>query len=474
MSVLSGASCFDVAIVGAGVVGAAAARRLTLEGARVVVLEKALDPLDGASKGNSAILHTGFDAPLGSLEQRCVAEGREIFLRIRESLGLPLHETGALVLAWTEDQAARLESLLSDARQNGVVDAEMMSRGEILTREPHLSDQVVAGFCVPGEHIIDPWTTPHAYLMQSLLHGAEIRCDSELRSGTWTGDGWRLFTSSGELQARAVLNCAGLYGDIVERRLLGKASLTIKPRKGQFVVFDKQASSLVRSILLPVPTERTKGVVLCRTIFGNVLVGPTAEEQDSRDDASVDTETLMKLRSKAIEMVPGIAGCEVTALYAGIRPATEEKAYRIVARPDRHYVNLGGIRSTGLSAALGLAEHLVTNLAGAIGAASFSQPPVTTPRPVQLQHLSDYDERDWSRNGNGGIVCHCENVTRRDIETALSGPLAPRTLGGLKRRTRVCMGRCQGFYCLAAVAALTGGKLSEPIALADQETPGAA
>ncbi|MCG8594000.1 MAG: NAD(P)/FAD-dependent oxidoreductase [Kiloniellales bacterium] len=459
---------FDVAVIGAGVVGAAAARRLALEGARVAILEKALEPLDGASKGNSAILHTGFDAPVGSLEHRCVVEGRRIFLENRDSLGLPLHETGALVLAWTEEQAAKLDELVSQAHQNSVTDAELISRSEILALEPHLSEKVVAGFRVPGEHVIDPWTTPYAYLTQALAHHAELYRACELLGAEWDGELWRLHTSHGRILARAVVNCAGLYGDVVEKRLLGEARLTIMPRKGQFVVFDKAASKLVRSILLPVPTERTKGVVLCRTIFGNVLIGPTAEEQDSRDDASVDGETLRRLRDRAIEMVPTIADCEVTAIYAGIRPATDKKEYRIIAEPERRYVNLGGIRSTGLTGALGLAEHLVLEHGEAIGVGGYARAPVASPSPVSLQHLSDYHERDWSRPGNGGIICHCEKVTRREIEAALTGPIPARSFAGLKRRTRVCMGRCQGFYCLAAVAALTRGKLDEPIVLDDR------
>ena len=276
-------------------------------------------------------------------------------------------------------------------------------------------------------------------------------------------------------KARSIVNCAGLYGDIVEEATSWRGRvLTIKPRKGQFVVFDKAASKLVRSILLPVPTERTKGVVVCRTIFGNVLVGPTAEEQESRDDASVDGGTLHRLRDKAVEMVPAIADCEVTAIYAGVRPASDQKEYRIFADPDRRCVTLGGIRSTGLSSALGLAEHLLRAHGDALGAASFSSPPVEEPTPIALQHLSDYDERDWAREGNGGVICHCEAVTRRDVETALSGPIPAQSLAGLKRRTRVCMGRCQGFYCLAAVAALTRGRLEEPVIVEDRSVGDAA
>ena len=455
---------FDVAIIGAGLIGVALARRLTLAGAKVVLLEKALDPLDGASKGNSAILHTGFDAPVGSLEHQCMVEGRRQFLENRAQLGLPLLETGALVLAWSTDQADRLSGLMDQARANGVADAAPVSREEILRREPHLSPRVVAGFSVPGEHLIDPWTTPHAYLVQALAHGATLLHGCEVRGGAWDGDHWRLETTRGAIEARAVANAAGLYGDVVDHRLIGTTRFQIKPRKGQFVVFDKPASKLVNAILLPVPSERTKGVVLCRTIFGNVLIGPTAEEQSCRDDASVDRQTLQSLRQAAIDMVPALADCEVAAAYAGLRPATEEKGYRIAAHEARRYVAIGGVRSTGLTSALGVAEHVLRAHGEALGASSFASAPVARPSAVCLQSLSEYHERDWRRPGNGGVICHCERVTRRDIEQALAGPAPARSFAGLKRRTRVCMGRCQGFYCFAAVAGLTRGRLEEPLA----------
>ena len=191
------ASTVDVAVIGAGVVGAAITRRFTLAGARVALLEKAADPLDGASKGNSAILHTGFDAPFNSLEHHCVIEGRREYLEIRASLGLPLLETGALVLAWSQEEAARLPELIRKAHDNGVWDVAPVSRPEIQRREPHLSEHVVAGIEVPGEHLIDPWSTPHAYLLQALVHGAVLLRNCEVKGGEWDGALWRLRTPRG-------------------------------------------------------------------------------------------------------------------------------------------------------------------------------------------------------------------------------------------------------------------------------------
>jgi glycerol-3-phosphate dehydrogenase len=241
----------------------------------------------------------------------------------------------------------------------------------------------------------------------------------------------------------------------VDQRLLGERTFTVTPRKGQFLVFDKAASDDVCSILLPVPSETTKGIVLCRTIFGNLLVGPTAEDQQSRTDASTDRETLTALRAKAIDMVPALERCEVTTAYAGLRPATEFSDYQIRHRRQQRHVTVGGIRSTGLSAALGIARHV----AGLIGQDALGGVPVDTPEMPTLDRLSNYHPRGWQEPDNGGIVCHCELVTRREIESVMAGPMPPQTLGGLKRRTRVCMGRCQGFYCTAEVTDLMAGSM---------------
>lgn len=458
---------YDIAVVGAGVVGAAMARRFQLDGARVVVLEAAAEVLDGASKGNSGILHTGFDAPVGSLEARCIAAGRAEYLAIHHALNLPLVETGALVLAWSEAEAAALPKLLAQAHANAVAEAVLLSAAEIRALEPGLGPGLEGGLRVPGEHVIDPWSTAHAYLLQALGNGAELRRRSALTAAAFDGGSWRLETTTGPLVARAVIACAGLEGDRVEALLFGDASFAIRPRKGQFVVYDKPAAALARHILLPVPTATTKGIVICRTAWGNLLVGPTAEEQASRSEAATDRATLFALMRRGEQLLPGLAAEAVTASYAGLRPATERKDYRLRVDPARRLVSVGGIRSTGLSAALGLAAH-VHDLAADFGLAGTPPADPVVPRLPWLAEApgsAPEQRRDWCSAGHGGIVCHCELVTRREVEAALEGPLGARTLAGLKRRTRVTMGRCQGFNCLTELARLTRGRLDPPIAV---------
>lgn len=451
----SGLNSYDVAVIGGGVVGCATARRFALEGARVILVEKGDDILSGASKANSAILHTGFDAPHHSMELACMRAGYNEYCEIADRMNLPLLKTSAMVVAWDESDVSKLDAIVAHAHRNGVTNVVRIDQSEVRKREPELARSALGGVLVPDEHVIDPWTAPLAYIQQAMAHGATVWRGTTLLSGGFDGQCWRLETSRGDISATEVINCAGLFGDRIERLLLGDSHFQIRPRKGQFVVFDKAATKLLRSIILPVPNERTKGVVLTRTAFGNLLVGPTAEEQEDREQATIDQKTLKTLIDAAVARLPGIAEIPVTAVYAGLRPASEHKAYCIREDADRHFMTLGGVRSTGLTSALGLARH------------AFERYRLRhTPSPVApsvwpwMPNIAEHRKRDWQKRGYEEIVCHCELVTRREIDAAFDSPLPPGDLGGLKRRTRACMGRCQGFYCGSRVAELTQNRFA--------------
>lgn len=451
---------FDVAIIGGGVVGCATARRFALAGARVILLERGADILSGASKANSAILHTGFDAPPDSLELDLVKRGRAEYLEMRGECGLSLVRTGALVCAWSDDEAARLEGIAAHGRANGVPELRVLGAAEARARAPGLAAHLCGAVEVTGEHVIDPWSAPLGYLLQAMALGAVTLRRCEVTSGAFDGE-WRLETSRGPVRAGAVINAAGLFGDRVDEALGLGRNFTIRPRKGQFIVLDKAARAHVPTIVLPVPTEITKGIVICPTAFGNVLVGPTAEEQEDRTRATVETETLRMLKEHGERLIPALRDIPVTAVYAGLRPATEQKHYRVASYPEKRAITLGGVRSTGLSAALGLGRHALDlyKLFGAPLTPAAAAPRVTTP------DLTETEERDWRRPDHGEIVCHCELVTRREIEAALTGPLPAGDFNGLRRRTRAGMGRCQGFYCNARLAKMTEGRFETPLAV---------
>lgn len=446
----NGVDVYDAAIIGAGVVGCAVFRDLVLAGLRCVLIERDADIITGASKANSAILHTGFDATPGTLEAACVREGYRLYREIHDRMNLPILETGAMVVAWTDEELAKLPGIVGQAHENGVHDVVQIDAASVHAHEPGLAPNVRGGVLVPGEAVIDPWSAPLAYALQGLANGGIVRRNAEVTGGVLSDDIWTLtIKDEAPVQARTVLNCAGNYGDMVEA-IARPSPFAIKPRKGQFVVYDKPAYELVRSVILPVPTARTKGIVITRTAYGNLLVGPTAEDQDERRLATVVTATLEALIAAGRRMLPGLASVDVTTSYAGLRPATQFKDYQIEALPERRWLTVGGIRSTGLTGALGIARHVRGLYERHFGPLA----PMKDPAWPRVPNLTEAFTRPYEQPGRSEIICHCELVTRDEIADALTGPLAARSIGGLRRRTRCMMGRCQGFYCSRRVCEL--------------------
>ena len=457
---------WDVIVIGAGVVGCAITRRFALSGAKTLLLERGSDILSGASKANSAIMHTGFDAPPDSVELACMKAGYSEYLDIASKMNLPTMKCGALVVAWDESQLAELGGIVEKAHQNGIDDVTQIDRNALLSKEPNLSSNAVGAVEVPREYVIDPWSAPLAYLTQAVRAGAEYRFNAEVTSGTFDGNNWYISTPTEVFTSTLVINCTGTNGDRIEQ-ICRNPDFEIRPRKGQFLVFDKSASNLISSIILPVPTPTTKGVVLTKTIFGNLLLGPTAEEQADRETARVELDILEQLIETGTRILPDLPTHAVTATYAGLRPATQFKDYQISADADRNWIGVNGIRSTGLTAALGIAryvEQLCTEDFG--GITNFG--PTQMPSWPQMPMLAQDNTRSYQAGDGTEVICHCEGVTRGDIERALTAEIPAQSLGGLRRRTRVMMGRCNGFYCSARVAELTKGKLLPPLALGDE------
>jgi glycerol-3-phosphate dehydrogenase len=449
---------YDVAVIGAGVVGCAVARRLAAGDVSVVLLDARDDVGDGTSKANTAILHTGFDAVPGSLESGLVARGYAMLEEYADQAGIPVERTGAVLVAWDEEQLAALPSLVEKAVRNGYEQAELLSADEVYALLPDLGAGALGGLSVPGESIIDPWSTTLAFANDALARGAELRLGCRVEGVDLSdADVTTLTTSQGPLRARWVVNAAGLGADTIDR-LFGHDRFTVVPRRGELVVFDKFARRLAPRIVLPVPTSRGKGVLVSPTIFGNVMLGPTSEDLEDRTDTSTSVAGLRDLLEKGRRILPALLEEEATATYAGLRAASEHSDYVVDLDVESRYAVLGGIRSTGLTASLALAEHLQALLEKA----GFDSPPRADlpptyrvpnigeafPRPYQQEALIESDPE------YGRAVCFCERVTRGEVRDALASPVPPRDLDGLRRRTRVLMGRCQGFFCGAEVERL--------------------
>ena len=237
--------------------------------------------------------------------------------------------------------------------------------------------------------------------------------------------------------------------------MAGLRGFTVRPRRGELIVFDKLSRALVSHVLLPVPTEKT-GVLVAPTVFGNVMLGPTADDVERKDDTGSTADGIARLRSAAERLMPRLLDYEVTAVYAGLRAATEHLDYQLEIDSELAYVCAGGIRSTGLSSSMAIAEWIRDGLdqAGlALRERDMGLPQIRMPNLGETFPRAYRDgERIAADPAYGEIVCFCERVTRGEIRDAATSPVPPLDLDGLRRRTRVLMGRCQGFFCGAEVA----------------------
>jgi glycerol-3-phosphate dehydrogenase len=447
----------DVVVVGAGVVGAAIARELTRFQLDVVLLEAGRDVGAGTSKANTALLHTGFDAKPGTLEARLVRRGCELLAPYAARVGIPVERTGALLVAWDDEQLAALPGIAAAARENGHADLREASAGELYAREPHLGPGARGALEVPGESIVCPFTPPLAFATEAVLAGCELRRETPVVGvERLMRGGYAVHVAGEPIRTRFLVNAAGLRSDEIHR-MAGFGGFTVTPRRGELIVFDKLARPLVRHILLAVPTKTTKGVLISPTVFGNVMLGPTADDIDDKTATGSTREGLARLRAEAGRIMPALLDHEVTAVYAGLRAATEHVDYRVEAHGE--YVCAGGIRSTGLSASMAIAEHVREQL-GAAGLAL--EPRAEDELPVlRMPNLGEAHPRPYAEPERiaadpeyGRVVCFCERVTRGEVRDALASPIPPVDPDGLRRRTRALMGRCQGFACGANVAAL--------------------
>jgi len=428
----------------------------------VTLVEGRDDVGDGTSKANTALLHTGFDATPGTLESRLVARGYDLLGGYAERVGIPVERTGALLVAWTEEERDALPKLKDKAERNGYHACEIVTGNEVYRRVPDLGPGALAGLTVPGESIICSWTTNLALATEAVQRGVDLRRGAMVTDVVRHDDHTVVVTTTGEVKARWVINAAGLGADHLDGRF-GYDRFTVTPRRGELLVFDKLTRPMVPCIVLAVPSSRGKGVLVSPTIYGNVMVGPTSENLTDRTATGTSEEGFEFLLGKGRALMPTLFDEEVTAAYAGLRAAIDRDDYLVDVDWDQRYVLVGGIRSTGLTAGMALAEHLLELLADSDLDLTPRAALPPAPRMPNIGEATTRPYQDAERIAAdpeyGRIVCFCERVTAGEIRDAFASTIPPRDLDGLRRRTRVLNGRCQGFYCGAHTQSLLEASL---------------
>jgi glycerol-3-phosphate dehydrogenase len=440
---------YDVVIIGAGVVGCLTARALSRYHLRVLLLEMASDVGTGATKANTAIVHAGYDALPGTEKARFNVLGNCLYPHLCEELEVPYRRQGDFVVAIAQDDLRTLEELRERGRRNGVTGLEILSRDEVLRREPALSPQTHGALWAPTGGIVDPFLLAIAAAESAVVNGVELQLETEAQGLLRARDRITgVLTNRGTYYTGWVVNCAGVNSDEV-MSWAGLNGFEIRPRRGQYYVFDKSSSG-VKQILFPCPTPVSKGILVTPTTHGNTLIGPNAEDTGDKRNHAVSAEGLSEVLHGAQKLVPSLEARDVIAVFAGIRPSGSTGDFLIeVSRQTGGFVNIAGIDSPGLTAAPAIAEWVVEVLQEEGMALDQKQDynPVrrAAPRFLELSRreqvaLVEQDPR------YGRIVCRCEMVTEGEVVRAIHAPVPARTYDAIKRRTRCGTGRCQGGF----------------------------
>lgn len=441
---------FDVIVIGAGVVGSLCARELARYQLDVLLLDKHADVGEGTTKANTAIVHAGYDAKPGSLKAQLNVAGNSLYDQVCGELDVAFDRCGTYVVGLSEQDRLTLDSLLDRGRENGVSGLERISASEMRRREPALSPETTGALFAATGGLVDPFQLCYASAENAVVNGVELRLNTAVTG--FLRDGRRICgvtTTQGEYRGRRVVIAAGLWADEL-KHAAGLDGFAIRPRKGEYFLLDKAASSLVRNVLFPCPTPVSKGILVTRTIHGNVMLGPNACDVDDKHDLSTTAAGLNEVMAGALKLVPSLDSRQVIRTFAGLRASGNTGDFEIEAPVETPgLIVLAGIESPGLTAAPAIARYVV-DLLRESGLRLVAKP---TFNPIRhgIPRFSDLDmaarealvhqDPRW-----GHIVCRCEMVSEAEIVAACHAPVPARTYDALKRRVRVGAGRCQGGF----------------------------
>ncbi len=441
----------DVLIIGAGAVGSAIAREFSKYNVSVLVVDKNEDIGGDASKSNSAIIHTGYDATPDTLESQLVVAANPMYEKLCKDLDVPYKKVGAILPAFTDEQFEKLPAIKEKAFKNRVYDVEYLSKEELLKMEPNLNPEVKGGLYIPRENIIDPFVYVQALCENAYANGVKFMLNTKVTDIKVTGGKIeKVITTAGEIEADYVINSAGLYCDEIAE-MVGKADYKVVARKGQFYILDKNTSCKVNHIVLPIPTKITKGKLMCPTVHGNMLVGPTAEEQLSKTDKSTTTAGLDSIATDVRNLIPNVNLRETITQYSGLRPNRNPEGLHFDIFDDiKGYVNLSGVRSTGLTLSIAMGKYVVQQLLMRGANFKLKDDFIKTRKGIIKfsEQTNEVKEELLKQNPlYGNVICRCETVTEAEILQAIHRPLGAKSVDAVKRRVRAGMGRCQGGFC---------------------------
>ncbi len=483
---------FDVLIIGAGAVGNAIAREISKQN-RVTVgmLEKEPDTAFGVSGRNSGVLHAGFNNKPGSLMAKLCVQGSEGFEKEAVVLNVEFKKTGKLIIARFEEDQERLEKLKLQGEANSVRELRIIGRKEL---EQMAGYEAGAGALWSGmTGIFDPFQYTIALAEAATSQGAEYffgRKAVGIESlTTETEPGGFLVTAENlaggqkeQYKAAVLINSAGLYADEI-CRMVGINDFKIYPCRGEYHILDKKQSKLLEFPIYPIPNEKEGGlgVHLTPTLHGNIMIGPSAEylaEEQEREDYSTTQDVMTKLSEEGVGLFPELDVKDCIRSFSGVRPKLASESQGgyadFVIEESKQvpgFIQLVGIESPGLTSSIPIAK-MVAQMAVEIMARNGAVGGKVEANKDAVQEpfrSSDGPGESFGEPGDQKMLCRCERITEKAVLEAYDRILrigAIPTIKGLKNRSRVTMGNCQGSFCTVNIIELLQKKRNlDPLTL---------
>ena len=454
---------YDVTVIGAGVVGGLVARALSKYKLKICILESENDVAMGATKANSAIVHAGFDAKVGSLKAKLNVRGNKMMEAVCNELGVKFINNGSLVVGFNDEDRTVLNELLERGNANGVEGLRIVEKAELHEMEPNLSDDIICALYAPTGGIVCPYTLAIAAVGNAMDNGAELKCNFKVTAIEAEENGYKVLSETDSVTTRYVINCAGIYSDTVAQ-MVGDNSFGIHPRRGEYMLLDRECGDTVSHTIFRTPSKMGKGILVTPTVHNNLLLGPTSydmTDKEDKDTTAVGFDAILNSTNETLKAVP--VNKTITS-FCGLRSVGSTGDF-IINSPVKGFINAAGIESPGLTSSPAIAEYIEEMLKedGLVLALDPAYNPVRKPY-YAFQEASAEEKNEIIKENPlyGKIVCRCEGITEGEIIEAIRRNPQPRDLDGIKRRTRAQMGRCQGGFCGPYVTEILAKELGIP------------
>ncbi|MDK0668048.1 NAD(P)/FAD-dependent oxidoreductase [Clostridium perfringens] len=462
----------DIIVIGAGVVGCSIARELSKYNLDVLVVEKNSDVSEGISKGNSGIVHAGYNEKIGTLKAKLNIEGNKIFDDLSRDLQFPFKRNGAFILAFSDEEMKTLESLKENGEKLGVEGLEILTREEALNIEPNLNKEIVGVLNVKTSGIVSPYEMTIALAENAAENGVEFKLNSKVTSIEKISEGYKVTLNNKEIvNGKIIINASGLEGAFLNN-LVSMSKREINPVKGEYCLFDKVAGAMINKTLFQVPSKLSKGVLVTPTAEGNLLVGPNAVEGKTLETSREGIDEILDKSKKSLEELPV---ARILNTFSGIRPKTKGGDFIIEEVEDaKNFINVIGIDSPGLTAAPAIGVYVVNMIKERLDLVEKKNFKKTREKIVRFAELSLEEKNRLIKEkpAYGHMVCKCEFVTEGEIVEAIHRPIKALTVDAIKRRTRASMGGCQGIGCTLPISKILSRELGIDISDINKNSEG--